>query len=58
MHEKEMGGMRKIKLLFGILLLMALPATVQAQFAFTTNIDGTITIVGFTGNDGCPYAAL
>ena len=36
--------------LLGVLLL-ALPAVVQAQFTFTTN-NGTITITGYTGSGG------
>ena len=34
-----------------LLLLLALPAAVQAQFTFTTN-NGTITIIGYTGPAG------
>jgi uncharacterized repeat protein (TIGR02543 family) len=37
--------------LLPILLLLALPAVVQAQFTFTTN-NGTITITGYTGSGG------
>ena len=33
-------------------LLLALPATVQAQFTFTTNADNTLTIAGYTGSGG------
>ena len=33
------------------MLLLALPATVQAQFTFTTN-NGAITITGYTGLGG------
>ena len=33
-------------------LLLALPAAVQAQFAFMTNTDNTITITGYTGPGG------
>src|SRR5215831_14710504 len=31
------------------LLLLALPVTLEAQFTYTTNGDGTITITGYTG---------
>src|ERR1019366_359508 len=34
-----------------LLLLLALPAAVQAQFTYTTN-NGTITITGYTGTGG------
>jgi Tfp pilus assembly pilus retraction ATPase PilT len=34
-----------------LLLLLALPAIVQAQFNYTTN-NGTITITGYTGSGG------
>ena len=34
------------------LLLLALPADVQAQFTFTTNNDGTLTIAQYTGPGG------
>jgi hypothetical protein len=34
-----------------LLLLLALPAAVQAQFTFTTN-NGVITITGYTGSGG------
>jgi hypothetical protein len=37
--------------LLPLLLLLALPAVVQAQFDFTTN-NGTITITGYTGAGG------
>ena len=37
--------------LLPLLLLLALPAAVQAQFTYTTN-DGTITITGYTGPSG------
>ena len=37
--------------LLSALLLLALPATVQAQFTFTTNDDNTITITGYNGTD-------
>jgi hypothetical protein len=40
--------MKTMKLL-PLLLLLALPAVVQAQFTFTTN-NGAITITGYTGN--------
>jgi hypothetical protein len=40
-------SMKNIKLL--MLLLLALPAEVQAQFTFTTN-NGAITITGYTGS--------
>src|ERR1019366_6113025 len=33
------------------LLLLALPAVVQAQFTYTTN-NGAITITGYTGTNG------
>jgi hypothetical protein len=33
-----------------LLLLLTLPAVVQAQFTFTTN-DGAITITGYTGTN-------
>ena len=35
----------------GILLLLALPAVVQAQFTFTTNDDNTITLTQYTGSN-------
>jgi hypothetical protein len=37
--------------LLPLLLLLALPASVQAQFTFTTN-SGAITITGYTGSGG------
>ena len=37
--------------LLPLLLLLALPAVVQAQFTFTTN-NGAITITGYTGPGG------
>ncbi len=37
--------------LLPILLSLALPATLQAQFTFTTN-SGAITITGYTGTNG------
>ena len=40
-----------LKLLLSLLLLLALPAAVQAQFTFTTN-NGAITITGYTGSGG------
>lgn len=40
-----------LKVLLPLLLLLALPAVVQAQFTFTTN-NGTITITGYTGPGG------
>src|ERR1039457_664600 len=40
-----------LALIAGLGLLLALPATVQAQFTFTTN-NGTITITGYTGLGG------
>jgi hypothetical protein len=36
------------RILLPLLLLLAPPAVVQAQFTFTTN-NGTITITGYTG---------
>ena len=41
----------RIKSLLPLLLLLALPATVRAQFTFTTN-NGAITITGYTGPGG------
>jgi hypothetical protein len=38
--------------LLPLLLLLAMPAAVQAQFTFTTNFDSTITIMGYTGSGG------
>ena len=39
--------------LLSILLLLALPAVVQAQdYTYTTNDDNTITITGYTGPGG------
>jgi hypothetical protein len=38
--------------LLPLLLLLALPAVVQAQFNYTTNADNTITITGYTGPGG------
>lgn len=40
-----------LKVLLPLLLLLALPAVVQAQFTFTTN-NGAITITGYTGPGG------
>ena len=40
-----------IKVLLPLLLLLTLPAVVQAQFTFTTN-NGAITITGYTGPGG------
>ena len=37
--------------LLGVLLL-ALPAVVQAQFNFTTNTDGSLNVAGYTGSGG------
>jgi hypothetical protein len=37
--------------LLALLLLLTLPAAVQAQFTYTTN-NGTITITGYTGSNG------
>lgn len=42
--------MKAMKLL-PVLLLLTLPAPVQAQFTFTTN-NGAITITGYTGPGG------
>ena len=39
------------KVLLPLLLLLTLPAVVQAQFNFTTN-NGAITITGYTGSGG------
>jgi nicotinamide mononucleotide (NMN) deamidase PncC len=39
-----------------LLLLLTLPAVVQAQFTFTTN-NGAITITGYTGPGGATGAA-
>src|SRR5690349_10424788 len=33
-------------------LLLTLPAAVEAQFTFTTNIDGTLNIAKYTGSGG------
>ena len=35
-----------------LLLLLALPVAVQAQFTFTTNNDGSLNIAGYTGSGG------
>jgi alpha-tubulin suppressor-like RCC1 family protein len=35
-----------------LLLLLTLPAVLQAQFTYTTNADNTITITGYTGPGG------
>jgi hypothetical protein len=35
-----------------LLLLLALPAVVQAQFTFTTNNNGSLNIVSYNGSDG------
>ena len=35
-----------------VLLLLALPAAVQAQFNFTTNTDGSLNIAKYTGSGG------
>lgn len=37
--------------LLALLVLLALPSVVQAQFAYTTN-NGTISITGYTGPGG------
>jgi len=40
---------------YGFLLLamlLVLPVTVQAQFDFTTNADGTLNISGYSGSSG------
>ena len=37
---------------FLTLLLLALPAVLQAQFTYTTNADNTITITGYNGFGG------
>jgi hypothetical protein len=39
-------------LLLASLIALALPATLQAQFTFTTNADSTITITRYTGPGG------
>ena len=39
------------RVLLPLLLLLALPAAVQAQFTYTTN-NGAITITGYTGPGG------
>jgi hypothetical protein len=44
--------MKTIKHVSLMLLLLGLPAAVQAQFTFTTNADDTITITGYTGSGG------
>src|ERR1035438_6740084 len=36
---------------FGLVVLLALPASVRAQFTFTTNDNNTITITGYTGSN-------
>src|ERR1035438_2531549 len=41
----------RFKVLLTLLLLLALPAAVRAQFTFTTN-NGAITITGYTGSGG------
>ena len=41
----------RFKVLLPLLLLLALPAAVRAQFTFTTN-NGAITITGYTGSGG------
>jgi hypothetical protein len=63
---KPKGFMKAKRNLIQTCLLCAviLPVAVQAHFAFTTNIDGTITITGYCGpggdvtipgsNNGCP----
>lgn len=35
-----------------LLGMVFLPATVRAQFTFTTNADNTLTLTGYTGSDG------
>jgi len=45
------GIARCFKRLLPLLLLLTLPAVVQAQFTFTTNY-GSITITGYTGPGG------
>ena len=41
--------------LLPILLLLALPATVQAQFTFTTNNDGSLNIASYTARRCCDH---
>jgi hypothetical protein len=43
---------KKTLLLFLCLLLLAAPAVVQAQFDYSTNSDGTLTVTGYTGSGG------
>jgi hypothetical protein len=40
----------RIARLLPLLLLLALPAAVQAQFIFTTNNDGSLNIYQYTGS--------
>ena len=46
-HSRVVGAAR----LLPLVLLLTLPAVVQAQFNYTTN-NGTITITGYTGPGG------
>ena len=41
---------RTFPILLGVLLLAA-PTEVQAQYAYTTNADNTLAIIGYTGTD-------
>ncbi len=42
----------RVAMSVAVLLLLAAPALVQAQFTYTTNADGTLTITGYTGTGG------
>src|SRR5438477_3565762 len=48
---KRMGRLRTVCTTRLLLLLLALPAAVQAQYTYATN-NGTITITGYTGSGG------
>src|SRR6267378_942089 len=51
-HRRPPGKRRPKVLSLLMLLLLTLPAVVQAQFSYTDNGDGTITITGYTGPGG------
>jgi hypothetical protein len=42
----------RLAIALAVLLLLAAPALVQAQFTYTTNADGTLTLTGYTGTGG------
>jgi len=51
--EKTSITVKRTRLVLLVLLLLAAPGAVQAQFTYTTNSDGvTLTITGYTGSGG------